>query len=294
MLAELRRIIAKASKAEDDEEKIFELTNFDVQEVSNVDAPANEQPYLLIKGALTMSTKKLQEILGDGAGEFISKLDGDADGGDAGNGDADANGDGDGDGDAPVLKLSEAVKNETLQGLGVVIKALINVAKAVDAAEVTAEGGTLPDEIKTIMRSSSQVLGKMLGEAVGDGADEQGKGASDATPTAKSKLDSFQQDLDTIGSVIEQLQTALGVKGAEGGGDANASAGDNPELAKALGGITQLLKRQGAAISDLRERVGLPSALPAEGERTVTKRAADNDFDGWPLDMNEDRRRAAR
>lgn len=293
MLAELRSIIAKASKL-DDEDKIFELTNFDVQEVSNVDAPANEQKYLLIKGALKMSTKKLQEILGDGAGEFISKLEGDADGGNTGDGDADGNGDGDADA-PPILKLSETVKNETLQGLGVVIKALINVAKAVDSAEVVAEGGSLPDEIKTIMRSSSQVLGKMLGEAAGDGTGEQGKNAdaSDGN-VAKAKLDSFAQDLDTIGNVIEQLQTALGVSGAGGGDDKGTEgAGDNPELAKALGGITQLLKRQGAAISDLRNRVGLPSALPAEGEQTVTKRAAD-DFDGWPLDMNENRRRAAR
>jgi hypothetical protein len=293
MLAELRRIIAKASKAEDDGEKIFELTNFDVQEVSNVDAPANEQPYLLIKGALTMSTKKLQEILGDGAGEFISKLDGDADAGNAGDGNAS-----EGDGDASVLKLSEVVKNETLQNLGVVIKALIDVAKAVDAAEVVAEGGALPDEIKTIVRSSSQVLGKMLGEDAGAGdagdASEQGKSAAAGGGTVtKAKIDGFQQDLDTIGSVIEQLQSALGVKGAGGDdGKGAASVGDNPELVKALSGVTQLLKRQNVAISDLRNRVGLPSALPAEGEQ-ITKRAAD-DFDGWPLDMNEDRRRAAR
>lgn len=298
MLTELRSYIAKATNGRDDEEQIFNLTNFDVQEVSNVDAPANEQPYLLIKGALTMSHKALKEILGDGAGEFIAKLEGDAGTGtskDEGEGDAmPEEGEGDGDGDAaPALRLSETTKQETLQGLGVVIKALITVAKAVDSAEVVAEGGdALPDDLKTVVRSSSQVLGKMLGEAAAP-APEAGKAAATPDNVTKKKVEEFGQTLETLGGVIENLQTALGVKAptADGGGNTEAAKVD-PEVAKALGTITTLLKRQGGAITDLRERVGLSAALPAEGKR-VNKSAAD-DFDGWPLDMNEDRRQAAR
>lgn len=306
MLTELRTWIAKASQVDGDEDQVFDLTNFDVQEVSNVDAPANEQPYLVIKGQLSMSSKALQQILSDGAGEFAStgaaptpakKDEGDVMPG-AGEGEPGAGAD---EGTPAALRLSEAVKSETLQNLGVVIKALISVAKAVDAAEVATEGeGALPDDIKTIVRSSSTVLGKLLGEAPAAGAEgEAGKAVAAAAAGAvtKAKIDEFGTTLDTLGGVIDNLRTALGVKGAAapaaaGAADASASAGD-ADVAKALDGITQLLKRQGGAITDLRERVGLPSALPAEGRR-VSKSVADDDFGGWPLDMNEDRRQAAR
>ncbi len=301
MLTELRSYIAKAT-TDDDEDQIFNLTNFDVQEVSNVDVPANEQKYLLIKGQLKMAKKKLLEILGNDAGEFLTKLDALA----KDEGDDLGAGDDDGDAAPPALQLSEAVKAETMKHLGTVINALVAVAKAVNAAEVVTEGdGALPDEIKGVVRSSSLVLGKLVGEAVapapGVAPGEAGKGklANAAGAVDKAKIDQFGKDLATIGDVVANLRTALGVEGAkppgEAGGEAGGDAGkgaEDPNVAKALDGITQLLKRQGAAITDLRGRVGLPSALPAEGER-VTKAAGD-DFNGWPMDMNEDRRQAAR
>ena len=293
MLTELRRYIAKATTGRDDEDQVFDLTNFDVQEVSNVDVPANEQKYLVIKGQLKMSSKALRKILDDGAGEFSStNKDGEGDA-------LPGAGAGEGEGDAapPALRLSEATKAETMQNLGVVIKALISVARAVDGAEVATDGGdVLPDEIQTIVRSSSAVLGKMLGEA---GAGEAGKGADAPNSVTKKKIDDFGETLDTLGGVVSNLRTALGVKGAEAPGAAGGDGGDaesekrDADVTKALDGIATLLKRQGAAITDMRGRVGLSAALPAEGRR-VNKSATVDDFDGWPLDMNEGRRQAAR
>src|SRR5688572_681506 len=76
VLTELRAFIAKSAKTKaNDEDEVFELTNFDIQEVSTVDHPANEQPFLIVKAKTMKTTNALQEILGNGTGEFLSKLD---------------------------------------------------------------------------------------------------------------------------------------------------------------------------------------------------------------------------
>lgn len=265
-------------RAAKDDETIFELTNFDVQEVSIVDSPANVQEWLAVKGIGNMKTKALQEILGNGVGEFVSKLgEGDNLDGD-GNGQA-GEGDGDGDGDTPpVLKLSETVKVKSLQSLGVVIKALVEVAKVVDGAEVANEGGeALPNELVETIGNASAVLAELTGERSG-GGDNTDKAGDDVNKGKGG--DNFSATLEQIQGLLTNVQEALDPKGAA----ANESGkGDSPDVKKALGQIATLLKNQAEEITDLRETIGLPASGPA-GER-VSKRREDEDF-SWPIDLN--------
>jgi hypothetical protein len=310
VLTELRAFIAKSAKTKaNDEDEVFELTNFDIQEVSTVDHPANEQPFLIVKAKTMKTTNALQEILGNGTGEFLSKLDAGQEGDDLQGEEGEQNA----EGDASKLQLSEAVKSTTLQNLGTVIKALIEVAKVVDGAEVAAEGGDkLPDDLRTVLASSSQVLAKMLGIETGgegkpDGQQGEGQAGKSKTDTTKAKLGDFQATLDTIGSVITNLRGALGGEGkgegkTEAGGDKPSGEGKTGDdgIAKALTDITEILKQQGTAITELRGTVGLPASRQAESTRKgkgsgeKTTKAGGDDFDGWPMDMNEGRRQRGR
>lgn len=273
----LRELLAKAERLlpQEGDETIYELTDFDIVEVSTVDAPANGEEWLALKGLNNMGSKQLQEILGNGVGEFISKLEGQGEG-DSLNADKPA-----------ALKLSETTKAATLQNLGAVIKALITIAKAVDGAEVAADAGDgLPSELQEVLQGAHRVLGETAGVTQAANTDEgEGEGEETDPAAAKrntaTKADEFQAQLDSLGSIIENIGAAVGVKPAGAGKDDDSKVADAEkqlaDLAKAVG----VIKTRVDAIGS---HVGLPASKRPESP--VTKKASDDDF-VWPMNMND-------
>lgn len=269
-----------------DAEQEFRLTNFDVQEVSVVDQPANQEDWLVIKGVTDMTIAALKELFGNGTGEFRTK--------DAG---AQSDAGGDTSGAAPKVKLSEAKKNEAMQSLATVINALVEVGKAINGAEVDEASTNLPDQLSTVIRSASEALAKMAGTAAAAGASSEDKNAA----TTKAKIDGFAQSLGALEGLIANLRQAFGGntdQGAANSGDqagagagAAASGADSLDaLGKALSPVIEMLKSQGTEIVALKSSLGLQSGKATETGNVETQKR--DDF-AWPMNMNEDRRQKA-
>lgn len=271
----------KALGAEAEQE--FRLTNFDVQEVSVVDQPANQEDWLVIKGVSNMTIAALKELFGNGTGEFRTTKDAGAPG--AGGADTGA---------APKVKLSEAKKTEAMQSLATVINALVEVGKAINGAEVDEASTNLPDQLTSVIRSASEALSKIAGTAAAAGATNEDKNAA----TTKAKLDGFAQSLGALEGLIANLRQAFGGntdQGAANSGDqgAGATAGaasgaDSLDaIGKALAPIAEMIKNQGTEIVALKSSLGLPSGKTTETGNVETQKR--DDF-AWPMNMNEDRR----
>lgn len=272
------------SSAQLDEQE-FRLTNFDVQEVSVVDQPANQEDWLVIKG-VNMSVQALKELFTTGAGEFRTATAKDDQA--AGGGDTNA---------APKIKLSEAKKQEAMQSLATVVNALVEVGKAINGAEVDEASTALPEQLTTVLRSASDALSKMVGApaASGDATGSEEKRADAAT---KAKIDGFAQTLGQIEGLVDNLRQAFGGASAGGDGktDAAGSAGAEGSgadqltaaVGKALSPLVEQLSKQATEINALKNSMGLPAAGSVEGRQSTQK---SGDGFAWPINMNEDRRR---
>lgn len=267
------------------DEQEFRLTNFDVQEVSVVDQPANQEDWLVIKG-VNMSVQALKELFTTGAGEFRTATSKDDQA--AGGGDTNA---------APKIKLSEAKKQEAMQSLATVVNALVEVGKAINSAEVDEASTALPEQLTTVLRSASDALSKMVGAAAG--GDATGSEEKRADAATKAKIDGFAQTLGQIEGLVDNLRQAFGGASTNVDGktdDAGAGAGAEGSgadqltaaMGKALTPLVEQLSKQATEITALKNSMGLPAAGSVEGRQSTQK---SGDGFAWPINMNEDRRR---
>ena len=270
-LAQISKGITKAAQE-------FRLTNFNIEEVSVVDRTANLEEWIVIKG-LNMSTEALQEIIGDGIGDFVAKLSGGAP--QEGNkGTATPPGT---PAAAPVLKLAAATKAATLEGLGTILKGLIATAQIIDKAETPDDGATrLPEELSGIVKNSALALGEMVGIDL--------EAASKAVTPG---VDPFAAELEQTKAALSGLLKSLGSppaaapEGTPAGtlAPAPAPAAANPEVFKALEALTAQLGTQGELLTKMAGRVGAQAASVPES----IPLAKDKPF-VWDYDLNNPQR----
>lgn len=270
--------LAQISKGTSKAAQEFRLTNFDVHEVSAVDRAANLEEWIVVKG-LDMSNAALQEIIGDGTGDFVAKLSSGA----PQEGNPAATPPPSNPAAPTVLKLAAATKKLALDGLGTILKGLIATAQIIDKAETPDDGATkLPEELTGIVKNSALALGEMVGIDL--------NAASKAvTPGADPFAAELEQTKAALSGLLKSFGTAPAAapEGAPAGTPAPApvSAAVQPEVYKALEALTSQLGTQGDLLAKMAGRVsaqaaGLPETVPIAKEKPFV----------WDYDLNNPQR----
>ncbi len=307
--------MAKAKKTQ-----IHELKDLLVEEVSIVDRPANQRPFLLVKNEDGMADKG-QEVTKDKDGNLVTK---------PGDKPADPPTPTDKDEDLPDLgaifkaagdaivekrlSIPADMRSEIFKALGAAINRLHTVMGAVDIAEIDrGEGGStltpvLGAELMEVAKEL-QIVGKKL-SAVKKADDKPGEDGFDLD----AALDAFSGVLEgrvekrgakmsagRLNKLKEFLAGLNKIVGELDGGDVTKS--DDPPapdtaatqaiVEKAVGALTskvdrlvEVNKRQARELRDLKEARPPSNAIPVDkADPTPAK-----DETHWPMDMAKSQR----
>lgn len=211
--------------------------------------------------------------------------------------------------DVHKFTLPAAAQAPLLEALTSSIEKLLAVSRAVKEADTSTEKAEgVPAEVMTAIKEAVAPLGsfaksedskapeakpeKSEDDTADSKSDDKGDGESvDKSRSPKQEVAAFERTLGQLDNVLTGVRRALGLDDDEepkGKSEAKKSAPPAEDdrlaaVAKALGGVTEILKQQGEQIASLKGSVG--SRTSGQPEETKKAEKPESEF-SWDLDLN--------
>lgn len=264
-------------------EKVYELTDMVVQEVSLVDRAANKRRFLTIKRDNTM-----KEVKPDGTGNFVVE-------------EQAVN-----TTDSPAIVLSKQVKDDALTALTSALEKGMVLAERLSTAE-EAEEGDLPADVVLTLNDMINAFASLAPAEKAETPAEEATSEEDQTEKAdesdaeedkpsrekelRNALAAITRELDKLNSRKAKPEKESPEAAKEEKTEKSVANDDTAKLAAELEALKDVVRTQKAELSQLSKSRGVSNSVPVDMGTELEK--ADDKPCGWPLDMNKSTMRGA-